>query len=61
VAVVEEAPAEMTRSGALTVIRMGVRSKLPTMRQEAIRLARVWSIDLREFGAPPDVLAEAAG
>jgi hypothetical protein len=61
VSVVEEAPVEMTRSGALTVIRMGVRSKLPTMRQEAIRLARVWSVDLRELGAPPDLLAEAAG
>jgi hypothetical protein len=57
---VEEAPVEMTRSGALTVIRMGIKSKLPTMRAEALRLARVWNVDLRELGAPPDVLAEAA-
>jgi hypothetical protein len=48
----------MTRSGAMTVIRMGVKSKLPTMRQEALRLARVWNVDLRELGAPPDAIAE---
>lgn len=53
-----EAPVEMTRSGAMTVIRMGVKSKLPTMRQEALRLARVWNVDLRELGAPPDAIAE---
>jgi hypothetical protein len=53
-----EAPVELTRAGALTVIRMGVRSKLPSMRQEALRLAKVWHVDLRDFGAPPDVLAE---
>ncbi|MFN3431649.1 MAG: hypothetical protein ACK46X_17055 [Candidatus Sericytochromatia bacterium] len=53
-----EAPVELTRAGALTVIRMGVRSKLPSMRQEALRLARVWGVDLRDFGAPPEVLAE---
>jgi hypothetical protein len=57
---VEEAPVELTRSGAMTVIRMGIKSKLPTMRQEALRLARVWDVDLRELGAPPDLLAEAA-
>lgn len=57
---VEEAPVEMTKSGAMTVIRMGIKSKLPTMRAEALRLARVWNVDLRELGAPPDVLAEAA-
>lgn len=53
-----EAPVEMTRNGAMTVIRMGVKSKLPTMRQEALRLARVWGVDLRELGAAPDVIAE---
>jgi hypothetical protein len=57
-AVAPEAPVEMTRSGAMTVIRMGVKSKLPTMRQEALRLARVWNVDLRELGAPPDAIEE---
>ena len=46
---VEEKPVEMTREGALTTIRLGMRSKLPHMRAEAERLAARWDIDLRTF------------
>lgn len=47
VADAEPSPAaEMTREGALTVIRLGLRSKLPGMRQEALLLAAKWGIDL---------------
>ncbi|GEM_PF-4985636 len=45
----EPAPAigaTMTREGALNVIRMGLRSRLPVMREEALRLARSWDIDV---------------
>ncbi len=38
--------ATMTREGALNVIRMGLRSRLPVMREEALRLARAWDIDV---------------
>ncbi|MDB5096635.1 MAG: hypothetical protein JWM80_1056 [Cyanobacteria bacterium RYN_339] len=40
---------EMTRDGAITTIRMGMRSKLPHMRAEAQRLAERWQIDLKTF------------
>lgn len=36
---------EMTREGAMTVIRMGMRSKLPVLREQALRLAAEWAID----------------
>lgn len=45
VAPVEAPVAEMTREGALTIIRLGMRSRLPHMRAEAERLAREWQVD----------------
>jgi hypothetical protein len=42
-----EAPVtQMTREGALTIIKLGIRSKLPRMREEALRLAAAWQVDL---------------
>lgn len=41
----EAAPAPMTRAGALAAIRLGLRSKLPFMRAEALRLAAEWGVD----------------
>jgi DNA-binding transcriptional ArsR family regulator len=38
--------APMTREGALTIIRLGMRSKLPRMREEALRLAATWQVDV---------------
>jgi hypothetical protein len=43
---VEVPRAEMTREGALTTIRLGLRSRLPHMRAEAERLAAHWQINL---------------
>lgn len=45
--VAEQAPAAMTRDGALTVIRLGLRSKLAHLREQALRLAREWDVDVR--------------
>lgn len=37
--------AEMTREGAMTIIRLGLRSRLPHMRDEALKLAATWQVD----------------
>ena len=49
-----QAPAPMSRAGALSAIRLGLRSTLPFMRTEALRLAA-------EGGIDPATLAHAAG
>jgi hypothetical protein len=46
---VEAPQVEMTREGAMTTIRLGMKSKLPHMRAEAQRLAERWQIDLGTF------------
>lgn len=38
-------PAPMSRAGALSAIRLGMKSKLPAMRAEALRLAEQFGID----------------
>lgn len=46
---VDEPVAQMTREGALTTIRLGLRSRLPHMREEALRLAAVWEVDVAKL------------
>ncbi len=50
----EAVPTPMTRAGALSAVRLGMRSKLPAMRAEALRLAA-------EFGIDAGSLARDAG
>lgn len=47
-------PAPMSRAGALSAIRLGMKSKLPAMRAEALRLAD-------RFGIDPGSLTPCAG
>jgi hypothetical protein len=49
VAPVEAPQVEMTREGAITTIRLGMKSRLPHMRAEAERLAARFEIDLATF------------
>ena len=42
-----EQQASLTREGALTIVRLGLRSRLPRVQEEALRLAAEWNIDLR--------------
>lgn len=42
---VEQKQAEMTRDGALSVVRLGLKSRLPHLREQALELARRFGID----------------
>lgn len=44
---VAQPQAEMTREGALSVVRLGLKSRLPHMREQALRLAAQFDIDTR--------------
>lgn len=46
----QAAPAPMTRAGALSAIRLGMRSRMPAMRAEALRLAEAFGIDPTSLG-----------
>lgn len=41
----EQKQTEMTREGALSVVRIGLKSKLPHLREQALELARRFAID----------------
>jgi DNA-binding MarR family transcriptional regulator len=46
---VQTPAAQMTREGAWTVFKRGIRSSVPAIKAEAIRLAEVWEFDLAAY------------